>query len=528
MTGGVPDRARRRSAKRGPVLLAAAVAMAMLLLSYRLVVEAPHAPGDHLLLALDARLELRHDPPGRGFGWLVTNLGLWEKNDTFLRTSAAALLLLGIVALAGWLPGSRGCSLVSASMMLVPFGLWPWLGEDPTEFVHAAFMALPLVLAGSLWLARGKLFFLAALGGALSAALVGMHVPAGEAGFLFVLLLARRGAWPAVLATLAYGAGFAAFAAGLPEARPGSLPSPNGWWMDAGATATLPTEVAVQGMLLLIAGAWFCLNLSRATLATRLAPVLGLTAVAVALALAGTGIQALMQRSRILARDARTLDRALQSTNLVYAEVLFLNLPMHVRPYLASVIDLPQAERLWLLDSWDTGRELHLPEEWGGYWEGTTVIRWTARGFEKTTWGACLALEPFPLVRRILEGGARFPASPYGMIRLGVLPQALGGAAPASEVPGARIEDEPEGDGVRLRVETPAPVMVAVALGGGRRRRVSDPGFLERSLSDGWFRSPPPVDPAALGKARVVGHVTGYGPVLSISSGTSEFVVRPR
>ncbi len=181
--------------------------------------------------------------------------------------------------------------------------------------------------------------------------------------------------------------------------------------------------------------------------------------------------------SPLLQRERQALTAALSKLPSV-GTVLVWNLPSFLRADFA-VQSMGTSARFLLVNTWDLGEEVHIPESWG-FSEKTPVLRWTAAGFTATRFEDCLLLPPFPLA---LKSG--FARTPFAMVRMGRVPETK------------RLDEEVEVElgekGVKVRLLGKGKAEpFALALLAGSKEAFLPSKHVLGSLSAGWFLPPFP------------------------------------
>ncbi|MDP6423541.1 MAG: hypothetical protein QGG14_02300 [Planctomycetota bacterium] len=491
--------------RRLQALVASGVAIFLLGLTWRLMGDWERAAGDWLFRVVGADGERLWHAPGVALDALIGGFDLWARPAATVRLMLLVVLAVGIVGITLSACRVDGWSLWTASATSGAMAFLPWCGDDAGELAGNGVLAVPLLLLPALLVKRRGVFWACSLlCGAASGCMIGQHWPFGAA--LLLVALARAGRMAAIGGGLWCVGSFGC--AAVLARQEGVIPSSSTWWVDIGQHALLGGLDLAQVLFGGIAVVWLVGRLGRR--GVWLAHAGSVVLLAAALIVTSLGVRRSTVRHRVMVRDRGSLEVVTGRVPLRHVDLLFLNLPAHVRPWLSGIVmTSDQLVNWWSAETLATATQLYVPARWRQFPEQTPVLRWTKTGFEDTSWGECLAgLDALPLAGAASE----FADSPAQMLRLQ--------RWPSSSSAGVDFEDV--SDGVRVRVTANADVRIAVAAVGNRLRRASEPGFMIGSLSDGWFDGPrSDMKPRAVRLERQsgtpveqVGWANGYGPVL--------------
>ena len=533
-----------------PALAGLLPAVVLLGMSLYLLAGLQRPPADWLL-------QLSSVAGNEGYGhspcllaWLIELVDLDAKSEFMQRAVLVGMDFMALLLLLWALSRRRDFDPQLAFIFLASLSVWSWLQVDPAAFAmaapHAGFLVLCLGVC-LLSLAPRQTLLLLPVVGVLRVLLGGAGNFVIEALFLFWLcpgLQTRASqaedgsaggkakAW-SFLACLGYGVGCSL----VLFIQTGSVFAANAfdWWQDVDGPAQswprlVPTLLLTGlGCYLLFRGD------NRDTRRRRSSDIAGYGIVVLALLAALLSWREVRRHDLLIQREQDKL-HGLMATVSPFQDSLFINLPLHLRPFVALALQVQgqrqgQWERVCLLDTWDNGGllknrgMLFLPEEPAcNLHEGSNVLRWTRDGMTRVSWEDCLLSEPFPLAALLMGEDVRFASSPHAMLSLTAQMQSFGvGLLPAGkELRGAGIKSAGMDQGW-LRVEGTfrAGSRIALALGSGRAARLSDKGVLKKALSPDCFAPPFALDRVELegggaAKLRLVDWLVGYGPVVEL------------
>ncbi len=319
------------------------------------------------------------------------------------------------------------------------------------------------ILAGSLLGGLGA--------GLVSLFFLGVHFPWGETLLLFSLVWAWHSGWGAWVA----GGVFLVFTLGLGKVLSWSpVLDPRASLVDL-----LGAAPAWSGLLwqLFSAGLGLRFLLKKGD---RLLPVLRvpLHGGLLLLLILGFGNVARWKKvSAQLEKEREALSSSLSKIPSL-GRVLVWNLPSFLRAEFA-VQTLGSSAQFLLVQTWDLGGEVHIPESWNDY-ETTPVLRWTPEGMVATRFEELLLLPPFPLVWT-----GSFARTPFAMIRM----RKSGG----NGFSGERVEVDWKESEARVRLlGTGESAPFALALLAGKREVFVPSKHVLGSLSGSWFSPPFP------------------------------------
>lgn len=482
-----------------PALIGATVLLAV---GYWFVKDAPKSPGDWLVLLRNEDLSARYSPPGFGFAWLVDVGKLWSRDPHWLLLFGFLSCLVGVGLLARRIARTEGVSDNILVVSVAALAVLPWVWPSPNALTGLGRFATLLVLGLAAWAQRlgwkRSLPVLVVLGG-LAGSASGSHLAYGAA-ILLAALVPRR-AWVELVPVLGFVA--AAWATKFAQAAH-TLPGPQTWWVDAGLSGPFDADLGQPLLAAVGLGVGFAgiSGVRRAALPWACFTLLA----ALVIALVDHRVEA--QRWKRSIRDEASLNLALAKMPAL-VPVYFLNVPIHVRPLLAVANPDPVSwSRITLLETWDTGAQLHLPVTWQFPFM-SPVCRWTATGFQVLTWRDCLNVPSFPLA--VVVGG-KPPAfrSPWDMIRAGKL------AAGASRAVESYEDSSKSGTTIRLEVAAGPAGRLAIAGLPARSMHLSDRSLTTPLIARWSLPTTSALQVEGAKPLETGERLAGYGPVFAI------------
>ena len=499
------------------------------------------------------------DPVLRGL--ISQGMGAGSLRATFFLASGVGILLLGRAL-------RYRLEILPLSLVLFLLGTWPWALRDPASLLaaphHLRLLFLGL-MATTLRLDGLRALILPALLGFLRQGLVGGEDWQIDVLFLFLIYSILYGiSWDSRGKQALYGLGIYAAAVFLPQmigltsgklALPGGLSGFEDSNVDFGALLLYR-----PGFLLCSAGLiWFLLASGRRGL-FRVFSSTGLYALSLVLFMPTFSLarDAMSAQDELMARDLEALGEALPQS-VPEKGLLLIDLPLHLRPALLAAIPPEHWNRLWRLDTWDSGSQILLPPDFEKTL-GMPALRYGPMGPMSTSPSALALLERFPRARLLSSRAARFPMRLEDLVSLGTVPRFFGSVdvepalvevlgeqgrqvsdgadLPELDPASVHLDVETKDDSLVLRFETERPrdFLVAVGFGRGRIERFDPDRDAVRAVSlDGaptvldyvlalsrrvglkplreGYRVEDPVGLAA----RPFAWVPGYGPVFLVS-----------
>ncbi len=369
-------------------------------------------------------------------GWILDPLmrGLlsWGFDCSILRGIFFLFSGLGVLCLG--LALSSRLELLPLSLVLFLLGTWPWAVRDPASLL-AAPHHLRLLFLGLMALALqgrglGAILIPFVLGW-LRQSLVGGGDWQIDVLFLFLIYSILHGSsWNSRGKNALRGLGlfatsvFLSRSLGLESGRvspPMGLSGFEDTQVDFGAILLYS-----PGFLLFSSGLIWILLASRRRRLGRIFSSTLLYALLLVLFIS-TFSQARFlfpAQDEIQSRDRKALVAALPDP-VPQQGLLLINLPVHLRPYLLSVVGSEHWSRLKKLDTWDSGSEVYLPPDLDTT-HGMVALRYGPMGPMRVKPATLELLDSFPRARMLSHRAKPFPTRLEEMVALGKMPPYIG------------------------------------------------------------------------------------------------------
>ena len=468
------------------------VVLALLVVETLSILKQNPAPGDWLLLPGAPQVGRN----ASGILWERCLAALdrsgWERDSVLLLTRAVSVL----VALTIASTARRQLQPLALLGLTVALSFPTRIAGDPTALTEAGRNLSALALLAPLVSPASTLLPVSIGASALATSLDTNAFNLGQAAVLVGLLATRSATARVMLATFvaSMGSGY------LATTWLGSSPDAVRWWSDLDAQGLL-THAHAYELCLLVTG------IACITASTRLGELTGTAGLAaVLLCCAWTTARTEARRSQLDA-DSKGLATTLDQIDVRQGRLVFVNVPLHLRPALALRLGESRQQHVHL-ETWDDGTRMYIPAAWNDLPPESICLRWKGRGFRTSSWSECLRLEAFPAVVRIDSE------------RVAQLEWMMGspGQGEWNEPDDVVVDDR--GREVECKVATAGNARLAVAVYAGRRSKCSETAFLNRGLRKAWFDPPFPTIRVREGSARVIDQLRGFGPVLEVDGPT--------
>lgn len=324
--------------------------------------------------------------------------------------------------------------LVPLSLVLFIVGTWPWTLRDPSGLLTAPHHLRLLILGLMALCLRHtgpRAIVLPAILGILRQGLVGGLDWQIDVLFLFLIYSTLHGhRWNSTGRHALYGIGVFAVSVYVLQTlglTSGRVPVPAGLSGFEDSSVDFGTILIYRpSFLLLSAGLIWLLLASRPRRMIRvftstLLYCLGLVLFVLTFADARFFLDA---QNELLERDRKAMLQALPAATPPKG-LLLIDIPIHLRSALLRQIPMEDWGRLSKLDTWDSGSEIHLPEDFKETF-GMIALRYGPMGPMQARPSALALLPAFPMARLLSDKADRFAMRLEDMVSLGTVPNYIG------------------------------------------------------------------------------------------------------